>query len=463
MRRTHLTFTAAAAAFGLLAAGCPGREVAKVDPNQVKEQYHDIPVEVNRDIDILFVIDNSGSMAEEQASLATNFNRFVNVLENIEGGLPNIHLGVVSSDLGAGPYNISDCSGNGDNGALQNAPRDGSCSPPAGAFISDIANPDGSRTKNYTGTLADTFSCIARLGINGCGFEHHLESMRRGLNGSNPQNAGFLRDNAYLAVVIMADEDDCSAKNTQMFDTSQTGIDDPLGPLSSFRCTEFGVECDVPNMRQVGPRMECHSREDSPYMYDVQEYIDFLKGLKDDPSQIIVAGIVGPPTPFVVGADMAGKPTLEPSCALEGVGEAAPAVRIAQFLAGFPGRNTITTICSDDLSDALTLIANLLRKVIGSPCLEGDIADSDPGTAGIQPDCQVSDVRFPGQSNQSESVLPVCNNASDPQSSSNLPCYWIEPDTADCADTDSQLSITVYRSSGSVPTGTHVIARCLVN
>src|SRR5688572_26210588 len=32
------------------AAGCPGREVAKVDPNQAKEQYHDIPVEVNRDI-----------------------------------------------------------------------------------------------------------------------------------------------------------------------------------------------------------------------------------------------------------------------------------------------------------------------------------------------------------------------------------------------------------------------------
>src|SRR5688572_472844 len=242
------------------AAGCPGREVAKVDPNQAKEQYHDIPVEVNRDIDILFVIDNSGSMAEEQASLATNFNRFVNVLENIEGGLPNIHLGVISSDLGAGPFNISDCDGNGDNGALQNAPRDGACSPPAGAFISDIANPDGSRTNNYTGTLAETFSCIAKLGIDGCGFEHHLESMKRALNGSQQKNNGFLREDAFLAVIFVADEDDCSAADTQVFDTSQTGVDDPLGPLSSFRCFEFGVECDVPNPRQVGPRQECHPR-----------------------------------------------------------------------------------------------------------------------------------------------------------------------------------------------------------
>ena len=84
----------------LVATGCIGREVAEVEPNQNKEQYKDIPVLVNRDIDILFLIDNSGSMTEEQASLVANFNRFINVLETIEGGLPNVHIGVVSTDVG---------------------------------------------------------------------------------------------------------------------------------------------------------------------------------------------------------------------------------------------------------------------------------------------------------------------------------------------------------------------------
>ena len=121
-----------------LVVGCPAREVSKVDPKQSKEQENLVPVQLNRDVDILFVIDNSGSMAEEQASLAQNFNRFINVLENIEGGLPNVHIGVISTDVGAGPFGIQGCTGNGDNGSLQSAPQVGGCSPPSGAYIQDI-------------------------------------------------------------------------------------------------------------------------------------------------------------------------------------------------------------------------------------------------------------------------------------------------------------------------------------
>ena len=55
----------------------------------------------NRDLDILFVIDNSGSMAEQQASLAANFPRMIDVLEQLDGGLPNLHIGVTTSDMGS--------------------------------------------------------------------------------------------------------------------------------------------------------------------------------------------------------------------------------------------------------------------------------------------------------------------------------------------------------------------------
>ena len=39
------------------------------------------PIAINRDVDVLFVIDNSASMGEEQATLAANFAAFVGVLE----------------------------------------------------------------------------------------------------------------------------------------------------------------------------------------------------------------------------------------------------------------------------------------------------------------------------------------------------------------------------------------------
>ena len=462
MRRTkYNSFVGLSAVLTLaFATGCPDREVAQVNPKPTKEEYKDIPVELNRDIDILFVVDNSGSMEEEQTSLNANFQNFINVLEGIQGGLPNVHIGVVSTDVGAGPFNISGCTGSGDNGTMQSVARGPSCTAPSGAFISDVEDPanPGSRITNYNGTLADTFACIAELGTSGCGFEQPLESMRRALNGSNPTNSGFLRENAFLAVIIISDEDDCSTRNTDMFDTSQDSPTAPLGPLSSFRCFEFGVKCDPDDPRTPGPRQNCESREDSQYMFTVQEYVDFLKGLKDDPNNVIVAGIIGNPTPVTVGANDQGNPELQPSC-VSNSGEAAPAVRTKQFLDQFPQRSTVTTICNEDLSDALIIIAQLLAKVIGNPCLQGNV-DTDPDTPGVQYECQVSDVRFPGEENQTETIIPECSAV--PPSSGDLPCWHLETDTDNCADTATQLSLVIERGTGSVPSGTHVIARCVV-
>jgi len=431
--------------------------VSKVDPNQAVEGIRTIPVDSNRDVDMLFVIDNSGSMAEEQASLAANFGRFINVLETIEGGLPSVHIGVISTDVGAGPYNISGCSGNGDNGVLQSAPR-GACDPPNNSFIIDIDDEMGGRTTNYTGSLADTFSCIARLGVDGCGFEQPLEAMRRALDGSNPSNAAFLRPDAYLAVIFITDEDDCSTADTTMFDTAQNSISDPLGPLSSFRCFEFGVRCEPDEPRTPGPRQDCEPRDDSQYMYDVRDYVTFLKSLKEDPRLVFVAGIIGNRTPVTVGVGDQDNPELEPSC-VTSAGEAAPAVRLAFFLDQFPQRATTTTICNEDLSDALVLIAKELTVVFGNPCLVGNL-DTDPDTAGVQYDCQVSQVRFQGEDREEETVLQECS--SDTPQAAELPCWRLVVDAHDCSDTETQLSLVVERSGATVPIGTDVVVRCVV-
>jgi hypothetical protein len=211
----------------LVLAGCPSRDVSSVDPLQDRQEAVDYPVEINRAVDILFVVDDSNSMMEEQASLLANFPVFISVLETVEGGLPDVHIGVVSTDVGAGPFAIAGCSGTGDGGALRVG--DAACRPVGASYISDVSDGAGGRITNYPGTLAEAFSCNAALGISGCGFEQQLESMRRALNGSNGGNAGFLRDDAYLAVIFITDEDDCSTRDTQMFDTSQNSIDSELG------------------------------------------------------------------------------------------------------------------------------------------------------------------------------------------------------------------------------------------
>ncbi len=436
-------------------AGCPGcdgatplpdagpiRDAALTPDAQPPRRIAQKLVSV-RDLDILFVVDNSGSMAEEQASLAANFVRFINTLRSVDGGLPNLHIGVVSTDVGAGPYNISGCTGDGDNGALQSAPR-AACSPPSDAYIRDVSNPSGGRTTNYSGTLEDTFSCIARLGIDGCGFEQPLESMRRALSGTNAQNTGFLRPNAALAVIIISDEDDCSAKDRGIFDTSQTSLSDPLGPLSSFRCFEFGVRCDGDSPRAAGAKQGCVERTDSPYLYGMTEYADFLRSLKADPSLVMVGLIAGNATPVSVGADAQGNPTLEPSC-ISAAGEASPAVRLTRLASLLPGQSSSQTICNDDLSDALTGTANRVGATIGGACLFATPADTDATTAGLQSDCRVADVT--GFGSAAEAVVQTIPDCA---ASATGPCFRLISSSVECAGVEA----TIDRRGSARPANT---------
>lgn len=334
-------------------------------------------------LDLLFVIDDSPSMLDKQANLRANFPNFVNALSSLPGGMPDLHIGVISTDLGAlgaddtapgptvGVVGNGGCGGTGKGGVLQLGQAGDSV---AGTFLSDIRTIGGERIRNYTGDLATVFGQMATLGATGCGFEAPLEAMKRALSNTT-QNAGFLRPDAYLAVVFLTDEDDCSFRSA----SALFAPDSPaLGALQSFRCTRFGVTCAVGGetsdaMNQVGAKSACSSNESSTLLTRVGDYATFLRGLKPDPCQVIVAGIVGPPTPVEVelrmppGSSMSVQ-ALRASCVYTGAtGEerADPAVRLQLFLDQFPGRTTSTTICQQDLSGGLAQIAALLRDSIG--------------------------------------------------------------------------------------------------
>ena len=475
MRR--IAIVAASIATVTTLAGCPSREVSKVDIGQQKQDRKDIPVVAERDIDILFVVDDSESMKDEQASLANNFPRFIEALEGIEGGLPNVHIGVISTNVGAHP-SIPKCGpDDSDEGALQSAftndpafPQcaDGSLSL-NGNFIRDVVvnEETGERERNYTGNLADVFSCMAVLGIEGCGFEMQLEAVRKAL--SEGANEGFLRDDAYLAVIIITDEDDCSAFDQDMFDPTITGKESALGPLDSFRCFEFGVQCTPDDARELGQKTDCVPREDSPYMYPVQRYVDFLKGLKADPRKVIVAGIIGydelnPDEPLEVINET--KPvgevfSLVPACQVMDdsgmvTSKATPGVRMRAFLEGFPERNTITTICQDNLAGALDVISRELADALeDNPyCLSTDVF--------LYPDrerpydCQVSDVLY-----DQETALPHCTTSS--PDAPNKPCWYIQENSAGCNNGPLQEVVVVRPDDVALNSDTDVVVRCAVN
>ena len=52
---------------------------------------------VNRNVDLLFLVDDSSSMRLSQDNLNRNFPTFMTTLMNSPQGLPNIHVAVISS------------------------------------------------------------------------------------------------------------------------------------------------------------------------------------------------------------------------------------------------------------------------------------------------------------------------------------------------------------------------------
>jgi hypothetical protein len=402
----------------------------------------------NPNLDLLFVIDNSGSMYDEQESLAHWAQQYLFGALDLSAGLElNLHIGVISTDLGAGNYNISACEGSGDDGRLQNVARGIDCTGPTDLYIRDVDDGQGGRERNYTGDLADTFACIARLGADGCGYERPLEAMQRAL--THPDNAGFLREDALLAVVFITDEDDCSVTDTAMFNPAQSSIDSELGPLQSFRCFDFGVQCNEQDQREPGARTNCASAQ-SAYMDHVNTYAAFLRGLKRNPNLAMVAGIFGQAEPVVVTLDDRGYPGLAPSCTgtVNG-GEAYPGVRLTDFLKNFPGRNQFASICADDMAGPLQAISSFMGGVAGrSPCLYGNLADADAASPGIQPECRVFEVFDPDTAAERREEIRACQSADD------VDCYRIERDGVSCSLTATQLAVQ------APSTGGHIIAEC---
>jgi len=444
--------------------GCPDRTVAALPPVPTGVITKGIPTEA--DVDLLFVVDNSPSTKDKQDLFATNFPNFVTTIDMLfPNGRPNLHMGVVSTTVGTDSDvdEGSTCpkTAPNDDGLLQ---ANDACGV-SGRYIIDEAVPNGPRNVNYSGDLASALGCIAKLGDNGCGFEAPLEAMKRALDGSRTENDGFVRPGAYLAIVFLTDEDDCSVKDPSLFSLQNAGPED-------FRCQPLvAYDCDTAiSPTTPGTYTGCVPRTGS-YLQDTAFYAGFLSTVKDQ-AHLIVAMIAGDPTSTIMtGSLTIGTHTqtlaLLPSChAMIGSDDAIgrPGIRLADFTNQFGDRGLYDTVCQSDYTGTLGAIGKKIYDAI-SPCLEGaiDMTDSQPNNPGLQPQCSVSDVVDADTPDAVETLIPTCDmtDPSTPAPGGARPCWWIGQDSAACA-TETGLELHVERTT-QPPSNDTVEVSCVVD
>lgn len=276
---------------------------------------------------------------------------------------------------------------------------------------------------------------MVRVGSTGCGFEQPLGAMRAALE-ANPENAGFVRPDATLAVILLTDEDDCSARDAVLF-----GPDTPDNPQQSFRCTRFGVTClqggNTPDeMMEPGVKGGC-GPSTGALLDEPSTFRDVLVELKGDPRRVVVGGIIGNPEPVEIelrAATAGGNllPVLAPSCTFSGPDGmsgtsddqvAEPGVRVQAFLELFDDRSFAGSVCNNDLASPLGGIADRIAFAMGSPCITQSI---DPAT------CVVEDVV-----GETITELPPC-----PAST----CWSLVTDPATCPGFD-HVALEVTRAA----------------
>lgn len=290
-------------------------------------------------IDLLFVIDNSGTMGEEQINLARNFPLLIEQLENLTDseGMPvnpDVQIMVTTTDFGnplctpfepegydpaaGSPINTS-CTSRLDDftdllgttsvpEACENLcptpvepEGDYIAFSPAGDNIPDSVMPvDIDGDGDMDSPVAQALSCIGPQGINGCGYESPLENMLQALNPGSEWNSGptpFLRDNALLAIAVITDEADCSVEDYSIMTNPAYQESDPDGggpAPSSAICWNAGVTCVGPDA--MGVFSECTSA-DNDTLQPISRYTNYLiQELRENQDkEVIMLGILGVP------------------------------------------------------------------------------------------------------------------------------------------------------------------------
>lgn len=336
--------------------------------------------QANGDLDVLFVVDNSNSMEEEQASLAAQIPRLARVLatgdlddDGVQDfpALRSIRIGTVSTDMGTGGFLIPTCNepNYGDDGIL----RTESASPECAAGYPKFAELDLDDPNADVDAFVEHVSCVSLLGLGGCGFEQPLEAALKALTPSTSPirflnetsghgdgaNADFSRPDALLATIVLTDEEDCSVVDPEIFSENHP----------SYAATPLNLRCFF----------------HSDAVHPISRYTSGLKALRANPDDVIFAAIAGVPTDLVsdpnaldyeailsdprmletVDPNMPNR--LVPSCSTDR-GLAFPPRRIVQVAESFGSNGIVQSICQEDFTPVIDAILQRVAARASGAC-----------------------------------------------------------------------------------------------
>ncbi len=497
-----------------LLTGCLEHPVKDVDLESSVEDNLPVDVTPKREVDILFVIDNSYSMGEEQGRLSANFENFIARLE-AEQTQADYRIAVTTTDNGNprcagdsdgsehGAFVMSSCvdrlenfeGADGTNAAYaceDYCPADFSGYLPeetslfqggeaaSRPWIESIAG--GSNLPEGMSTT-QAFQCFGPQGVSGCGYESPLEATQRALERTRDRNDpayGFLRDGAILAVVIVTDEADCSAApgSDSIFkaDGGKHFWEDPdaFAPTSAV-CWNAGVFCDDNGCRSANYKADgtMTSNPAEAVMSPVQGYVDYLKNeIKGNDDPVFVSVIAGVPEdypevaiPYTESDDQEFQDDfgIGAGCTSSDGGTAIPPVRLKEFADAFTSDSAevnLFSICADDYTPALDALATSIEKNLIPACVPECVADIDEEKPGLQANCTLTEVVVEEKS--SRELVPCTADGDIPDGQDDCYLTYAEDEMHTyCQDAGVNLQFEVKRRAGLPPrSGSQLNATC---
>lgn len=422
------TFLALAPLALLSLVGCNDHPLKPICYGHWSETTTQVSLDSRRKVDILFVIDDSGSMGEEQGALAANFSALVEQLESLEVGA-DYRIGITTTDNPSCDHDDTEL------GALKmrtclshigdfvsptgDDRRDEACRSQCPAELEGLApvptalqdggplaprpwleRNDISSNVPEGVTTAQALACWGPQGLMGCGYEAPLEAVLAAFAHSEDDDdpaAGFLRDDALLQVVIVTDEVDCSIApgGEAAFDPDGSRTlwgNFPGDRAPSAVCWRAGMACQtLPDGRTecVPADIDSEGRPTTPddaVLFPVSRYIEALQELDarkrahmgTDDAQVLLSVIAGVPqgwdgAPLDYGPgddqDFYDNFGVGAGCRSD-MGEAVPAARILS-VAGELGEANVFSICDGDYRPALQAIGGRLVEQLSRPtCIE---------------------------------------------------------------------------------------------
>lgn len=359
---------AAGAVLAVLAGGCIAeRELTPISPRVSRIFETRVGGGGVGDVDVLFVIDDSQSMEQEQASLRREIPLLIEGLTNPpldENGQPSwaavesLRVGIVTTNMGSAGYPETGrlppvCQQNdyfGDNGELRE-----SCSEASGVLTWE----DGDNPTEFAARVA----CVADAGIAGCGLEMPLLAATEGLMAGGE---AFPREDSLLAIVVLSDEEDCSLAD----------------PAAFFATADRGVQLNQRCSREPG------------LLISIDTIVEGLIGERDR-EKILFAALVGVPDQMedlsfdellalpemqyqYISTDTGLQVACERSVGGVSEGSATPGRRYLEIANRLEG-SLVRSICAESYQPAITELTARIGARVGFICANRSLTPDEDG------------------------------------------------------------------------------------